>query len=127
VPSEVTRISPDPDPIADRFGFHQGILVAGASRLLFLSGQVGTPGDDLADQVRTALRRMRALLVQADMDVTDLRKLTILTTDVEALLAVWPVVRVAFEPEPVPPNTLAQVQRFAHPGALVEIDAIATR
>jgi enamine deaminase RidA (YjgF/YER057c/UK114 family) len=101
--------------------------VSGADRLLFLSGQVGDPADNLEGQLATALSRVFALLDQAGLQPSDLTKLTILTTDVAALVAAWPVVRTAFGAAPVPPNTLAQVVRFAHPAAVVEIDAIAAR
>ena len=125
--SSTTRVSPDPDPVFDRFGFHQGQLVVGVDRLLFLSGQVGDPADRLDGQLATALQRIEVLLGRVGMALPDLVKLTILTTDVDALVAVWPVLRAAFAPGPVPPNTLAEVARFARPGVLVEIDGIAAR
>jgi hypothetical protein len=49
------------------------------------------------------------------------------TTDVEAFLAQWETVRARFEPGAVPPNTLVQVVRFAHPAIRVEIEASAVR
>jgi enamine deaminase RidA (YjgF/YER057c/UK114 family) len=127
VASTTTPVSPEPDPILDRFGFHQGRLVRDAGQLLFLAGQVGDPADNLEGQLTTALHRLFGLLARAGMEPADLTRLTILTTDVDGLLAVWPVVRTAFAPGPVPPNTLAQVVRFAHPAVLVEIDGIAAR
>jgi hypothetical protein len=36
-------------------------------------------------------------------------------------------VQARFEPDAVPPNTLVQVVRFAHPGIWVEIEASAAR
>jgi enamine deaminase RidA (YjgF/YER057c/UK114 family) len=123
--AEVVRFSPDGDRVPELFGFHQAQLVRGGSRMLFLSGQVGDPAADLAGQVAGAIDRIEVLLVQAGMGLSDLMKLTILTTDVEALVVLWPSVRARFEPGVVPANTLAQVARFAHPSALIEIDAIA--
>jgi len=121
----VTPLGPPDDPVRARFGFPQAHLVSGFSQALFLTGQVGDPHEDLAAQLRTALGKVSALLAQAGMAATDLMTLTILTTDVEALLAAWPVVREHFAPGHVPPNTLAQVSRFAHPGAQVEINGTA--
>jgi enamine deaminase RidA (YjgF/YER057c/UK114 family) len=44
-----------------------------------------------------------------------------------AFLARWDIVRARFEPGAVPPNTLVQVARFAHPAIQVEIEASAIR
>jgi enamine deaminase RidA (YjgF/YER057c/UK114 family) len=93
---------------------------------LGLAGQVGDPEADMDGQLAGALDRIHTLLRLGDMDWPDIVRMTILTTDVEALLASWPIVRGRFEPAaPVPPNTLAQVTRFAHPKVMVEIDALA--
>jgi enamine deaminase RidA (YjgF/YER057c/UK114 family) len=81
----------------------------------------------LAGQVAGALDNVAGLLGRAGYTLADVTRLGIYTTDVEAFLAQWAIVRARFEPDAVPPNTLVQVVRFAHPGIQVEIEASAAR
>jgi enamine deaminase RidA (YjgF/YER057c/UK114 family) len=123
-----TFIDAPGDRVFDVYGFHQAQLVTEASATLLISGQVGSVTSDLPGQLDEALSHIQELLSLAEMDWPNVVKLTILTTDVETLLGSWSRVRRRFEQTgSVPPNTLAEVSRFAHRAIFVEIDAIAMR
>jgi 2-iminobutanoate/2-iminopropanoate deaminase len=77
---EITPIDPQPRSYA------QGALVTGASRTLFVSGQVpedadGTVPDDFDAQCRLAWRNVLAVLEQAGMGVPNLAKVTVFLSD----------------------------------------------
>lgn len=115
------------DPAYARFRFDAAREYPAAQRQIVTSGQTGDPGADLGGQLAGALDSLTDLLGLAGYTLADVFRLGIFTTDVEAFLAQWPVVRARFDPDPVPPNTLVQVVRFAHPAVQVEIDASAAR
>jgi enamine deaminase RidA (YjgF/YER057c/UK114 family) len=95
--------------------------------LLMTSGQVGAVHHDLPEQIATALDAIEALLDAAGYALDDVIRLGIFTTDVDAFISNWDVVRARFAPGTVPPHTLLQVQRLPNPRALVEIEATAIR
>jgi enamine deaminase RidA (YjgF/YER057c/UK114 family) len=115
------------DPAYARFRFDAAREYAAGPHQIVTSGQVGDPDRDLAGQVTGALDNVAGLLGRAGYTLADVTRLGIYTTDVEAFLAQWGIVRARFEPDAVPPNTLVQVVRFAHPGIQVEIEASAAR
>jgi enamine deaminase RidA (YjgF/YER057c/UK114 family) len=115
------------DPAYARFRFDAAREYAAGQRQIVTSGQVGDPRSDMAGQVAGALDNVAGLLGLAGYTLADVTRLGIFTTNVEAFLAEWPLVRARFEPGPVPPNTLVQVARFAHPAVRVEIEASAAR
>ena len=115
------------DPGYARFRFDAAREYAAGPHQIVTSGQVGDPDCDLAGQVAGALDNVAGLLGRAGYTLADVTRLGIYTTDVEAFLAQWGIVRARFEPGAVPPNTLVQVVRFAHPGIQVEIEASAAR
>lgn len=95
--------------------------------LLVTSGQIGSVHDDLPGQIATALDAVEAILDAAGYVLDDVIRLGIFTTDVEAFIGNWDVVRARFAPGTVPPHTLLQVQRLPNPRAMVEIEATAIR
>jgi enamine deaminase RidA (YjgF/YER057c/UK114 family) len=115
------------DPAYARFRFDAAREYAAGPHQIVTSGQIGDPGADMAGQVSGALDNIADLLGLAGYTLADVTRLGIYTTDVEAFLAQWAVVRARFEPDAVPPNTLVQVVRFAHPAVQVEIEASAAR
>jgi enamine deaminase RidA (YjgF/YER057c/UK114 family) len=115
------------DPAYARFRFDAAREYAAGPHQIVTSGQIGDPGADMAGQVTGALDNIADLLGLAGYTLADVTRLGIYTTDVEAFLAQWGVVRARFEPDAVPPNTLVQVVRFAHPAIQVEIEASAAR
>jgi enamine deaminase RidA (YjgF/YER057c/UK114 family) len=115
------------DPAYARFRFDAAREYAAGPQQIVTSGQIGDPGADMAGQVAGALDNIADLLGLAGYTLADITRLGIYTTDVEAFLAQWGGVRARFEPDAVPPNTLVQVVRFAHPAVQVEIEASAAR
>lgn len=115
------------DPAYARFRFDAAREYAAGPRQIVTSGQVGDPDADMGGQVAGALDNVAGLLALAGYTLADVTRLGIYTTDMEGFLAQWELVRARFEPGAVPPNTLVQVARFAHPGIQVEIEASATR
>jgi enamine deaminase RidA (YjgF/YER057c/UK114 family) len=115
------------DPVYARFGFDAAREYAAGPHQIVTSGQTGDHRSDMAGQVAGALDGVAEVLSLAGYTLADITRLGIYTTDVEAFLAQWETVRACFEPGAVPPNTLVQVVRFAHPAVRVEIDASAAR
>jgi 2-iminobutanoate/2-iminopropanoate deaminase len=69
-----------------RGGYSQALLATGASRFLFVSGQVpetadGRVPDDFAGQCRLAWANVRAQLREAGMDLANLVKVTTYLSD----------------------------------------------
>ena len=78
------------------FGFSQAVDISGASRVLLCSGQTATGDDgsppttsDMAEQVEQALGNLTTVLSAGGMTMANVVKLTIYTTDVDELLAVY--------------------------------------
>ena len=115
----------------DNFGFVQANEITGAQKVLYCSGQTsvdenGTPmhAGDMAAQVNLALDNLETVLKGAGMDLTNLVKLDIYTTDVEALFGAFP----AFAQRTTIAkfaSTLLGVQRLAFPELMVELEATA--
>jgi enamine deaminase RidA (YjgF/YER057c/UK114 family) len=115
------------DPAYARFRFDAAREYAAGTHQIVTSGQTGDPDVDMAGQIAGAVDNLAGLLGLAGYKLSDVTRLGIYTTDIEAFLAQWGIVRARFEPDAVPPNTLVQVARFAHPGIRVEIEASAAR
>jgi enamine deaminase RidA (YjgF/YER057c/UK114 family) len=118
-------------------GYEDAVFCSGAREVLFLGGHVAFdqnrkilhPGDVVA-QVRVTLQNLIGTLRAGGLDVGDLVKLTIHTTDVGAYRArlseigrVW---REALGKH-YPAMTLLGVGELMEPGCVVEIDGIAAR
>ncbi|MDR9393850.1 RidA family protein [Roseovarius sp. SYSU LYC5161] len=59
---------------------------------IYLAGQVGTPGDSVADQTRSCLQKIEALLAEAGSDKTRILQTTIWLADMAdfaEMNAVW--------------------------------------
>jgi enamine deaminase RidA (YjgF/YER057c/UK114 family) len=115
------------DPAYARFHFDAAREFPATAMQLVVSGQIGNSDGDMEAQLTGALDALDAVLTAAGYRFADIAKLGIYTTDVDAFVAEWAVLRGRFDPAAVPPNTLLQVPRLAHPGSLVEIDAVAAR
>jgi enamine deaminase RidA (YjgF/YER057c/UK114 family) len=81
----------------DHYGFQQANEVKGAQRTLICSGQTsvddqGTPvhAGDMAAQVNHAFDNVEAVLKAAGMDKSNIVKLNIYTTDMDALFVAFP-------------------------------------
>jgi enamine deaminase RidA (YjgF/YER057c/UK114 family) len=109
--------------------YSQGMEVAGAKRMLFVSGQVGmrpdgTPGDGIEEQAQLAVANLRAVLAEAGMTSANIVKNTIYLTDA-SLFEGFAKAAGASLPSPPPATTLLIVKALASPALLVEIEAIA--
>jgi enamine deaminase RidA (YjgF/YER057c/UK114 family) len=129
----VTRTSVNPWPWSLGYGFDQAQLVEGATRVLVLSGQAavdadGTPqhAGDLAAQVSLAGDNLETVLGEAGMTLADVVRMTVFTTDVDAMMGAWQGLSERFTTAGVrPTSTLVGVTRLAFPDLMVEIEATA--
>ena len=115
----------------DNFGFVQANEITGAQRVLFCSGQTsvdenGTPvhEGDMAGQAGNALDNLEAVLKDAGMDLSNVVRLTIYTTDVEATIASYRAVAPRLAPIKAA-QTVIGVTRLAFPPLMIEIEATA--
>jgi len=115
------------------FGFSQAVEIEGAQRFLLCSGQTATGADgspptstDMAEQLAAAFANLTTVLRGGGMTIADIAKLTIYTTDVDALFTAYGAMAEALGTN-LPAMTLIGVARLAFPELKVEIEAIATR
>jgi len=95
------------------------------SGTVYLAGQVGTPGDSVADQTRECLRKVEALLAEAGSHATRLLQCVIWLADMAdfaEMNAVWD----AWVPEGYAPTRACGEARLATPEHKVELIVIAT-
>jgi enamine deaminase RidA (YjgF/YER057c/UK114 family) len=116
-----------------QFGFNQGELVEGASRVLFCAGQTavdasGAPqhAGDIGAQLSLALDNVEAVLGEAGMGLANVVRLNMYTTDVDALLGVYgSMVGRLGAAGVAPPGTLLGVARLAFPELMIELEVTA--
>jgi reactive intermediate/imine deaminase len=101
--------------------------------LLFIAGQVALDGEgnvigegDMTAQVRQVLENLRTVLESAGADFSNVVKINIFTTDIDAFRQSGEIRREYFGGN-APASTLVQIERLARPVFLVEIEAIAIR
>lgn len=115
------------------FGFNQGEVVDGATRVLFCAGQTSVDGDgtpqhagDMAAQIGLAADNLEAVLGEAGMGLPNVVRLNFYTTDVDAFLANAAVLAERTGAAGVaPPGTLLGVARLAFPDLMIEMEATA--
>jgi enamine deaminase RidA (YjgF/YER057c/UK114 family) len=115
------------------FGFNQGEVVDGATRVLFCAGQTSVDGDgtpqhagDMGAQIGLAADNLQAVLAQAGMGLANVVRLNFYTTDVDAFIANAAVLGERTGAAGVaPPGTLLGVARLAFPELMVELEATA--
>ncbi len=114
-------------------GYNQAELIQGTNRQLICAGQTSVDGDgnpqhtqDMRQQIILALDNLEAVLNAADMDLTNIIRLGVYTTDVDAALQHFDVFGARFGPlNTAPPMTLLGVTRLAIPGLMFEVEATA--
>jgi enamine deaminase RidA (YjgF/YER057c/UK114 family) len=113
------------------FGFDQAELVEGQRRQLVCSGQTAVDADgnpqhpgDMAAQLKLALDNLEAVLDQAGMTFTNLIRLNVFTTDVDALLENFEIISGRLGGARFA-STLLGVARLAVPELLIELEATA--
>ena len=112
----ITRIQPD----------HRMSQAVIHGDTIYLAGQVGEPGDDVAAQTRTALAEIDALLAEAGSDKSKILSATIWLADIadfEAMNAVWD----AWVDPANPPARATSEAKLATPAYRVEIIVVAAR
>ncbi len=129
----IVRTAVNPTTWSTALGFNQGELVEGGARVLHLSGQTAMSAEgrpehdgDMAAQLALALDNVEAVLRDADMTLADLVRLSVYTTDIDALMPHYGVLagRLAAAGA-APATTMLQVVRLAVPGQLVELEGTA--
>lgn len=114
-------------------GYNQAEVIVGAKRQAVCAGQTAMDAEgkpqhigDMRAQIGLALDNLEAVLKDADMDLGNVIKLGIFTTDVDAALKNFDLLGIRFGAHKVsPPMTLLGVSRLALPGLLFEIEATA--
>ncbi|MGV8880638.1 MAG: RidA family protein [Rhodoglobus sp.] len=114
-------------------GFNQGEIVSGAARTLYISGQTAMSPDgrpehdgDIAAQLALSVDNLEAVLSEAGMNLTNLVRLNVYTTDVDALFPHYGVLAARLGAAGVSPTTtMLEVSRLAIPGQLVELEGTA--
>jgi enamine deaminase RidA (YjgF/YER057c/UK114 family) len=114
----------------DKYGFVQANEINGAQRMLFCAGITSADDDgnllhegDMRAQVSQALDNIGTVLEQAGFKFSDIMRLNIYTTDMDALLNVHDYITERMGKEACRhAGTLLGVSRLADPGMLVEIE-----
>ena len=110
------------DPAFTRFGIDSAREFPAASRHLVTSGQIGDPTADMPGQLAGALDAVDLVLRAGGYRFDNVARMTIYTTDVDAFVASYAVLRTRFEPGTVPPHTVVPVPRLVRPGCVIEVE-----
>lgn len=127
------RTAINPWPWSVQMGFNQAEIVEGKSRELLCSGQSamsadGTPqhAGDMGAQVGMSLDNLEAVLHAAGMTLSNVVRLNIYTTDVDAFFEVYGLLAERLGGAgTAPPGCLLGVSRLAFPELMVELEATA--
>lgn len=127
------RTSVNPVSWSQELGFAQGELVSGETRTLYISGQTAMSAEgrpehdgDIASQLALSVDNLEAVLGEAGMSLSNLVRLNVYTTDVDALFPHYGVLAGRLGAAGVSPTTtMLGVTRLAIPGQLVELEGTA--
>lgn len=119
----------------DQFGYSQAVETTAKQHVLYCAGQVSMNEDgvpvhagDMAAQVRQAMGNLETVLTDAEYGLADIVRLTIYTTDVDALFESYGEIVGRLASAGVqPPITLLGIARLAFPELMVEIEATAAK
>ncbi|MDH3223819.1 MAG: RidA family protein [Gemmatimonadota bacterium] len=115
------------------FNINHGIEVTGGQRMLYLSGQTSNAADgapmhpgDLVAQFKLAWSNIKDALAAADMVPSNIVRLNMYTTDVDAFMAAAGELVPIFAADGCKPvGTLLGVTRLFDPEIMVELEATA--
>ena len=115
------------------FGYNQAELLVGANRRLVCAGQTSVDAEgnpqhpgDMRSQIALALDNLEAVLNAAGMDLANVVRLNIYTTDVDEAVKNFDVLGLRLgSVDAAPPMTLLGVTRLAIPPLMFEIEATA--
>ena len=119
-----------PDTVRPPFGrYHHVVAVEGASRLPFVSGQLGIRGngtvpETVEEQAEIAFANIDACLAAAGLGREHITRLSVYLTEAEYRRA-YMAVRDRWVADPPPASTLLIVKALALPDCKIEIEAIA--
>jgi len=112
--------------------YSQGIICP-SGELLFTAGQIAIPAGEselctggVANQARRALENIRAILNEAGCDLEHVAKVTVFLRNMGDYALVNQVYEDFFSTPPFPARSVVEVSKLPK-GALVEIEAVATR
>jgi enamine deaminase RidA (YjgF/YER057c/UK114 family) len=116
-----------------QFGFNQGEVVEGHTRVVLCAGQTAVDGDgrpqhpeDMAAQIALALDNVEAVLAAAGLNLANVVRLNVYTTDMDAFMQHAAVLGERTGAAGVmPPGCLLGVARLAFPELMVEVEATA--
>ncbi len=119
----------------DAFGFAQAVEVTNGTKTLLCSGQTAIGADgaplhegDIAAQAQLALDNLEAVLAEAGYKLADVARLTIYTTDVDALMGAYqPIVERLQKADCLCAQTLLGIDKLAFPSLMIEIEATAMK
>ena len=114
-------------------GYNQAEVISDVKRQLVCAGQTavdeqGRPQypDDMRSQMALAMENLTAILIEADMDLVNVIRLGIYTTNVDETLKHFDVLGSRFGQAGIePPMTLLGVARLAMPELMFEIEVTA--
>lgn len=117
----------------EALGFVHGNRVSGAGNLLFLAGQTASDADgnclcrgDMSGQIDQVLENIGQILAEGGMDFSNVMRLNVYTTDMEAMMASHQhMVSRLRERGCRHAGTLLGVTALASPGAMVEMEVTA--
>lgn len=129
----VERTAVNPWTWSVELGYHQGEIVAGHTRTLYLAGQAAMSGDgtpqhdgDMAAQLALSLDNLETVLGEAGMSLANLVRLNVYTTDVDLLFQHYGVLAARLGAAGVAPaTTMLGVTRLAIPSLMVELEGTA--
>lgn len=127
------RTAVNPVEWSQAMGFNQGEVVSGETRTLYISGQTAMSRDgrpehdgDIASQLALSVANLEEVLADANMSLTNLVRLNVYTTDVEALFSHYGILAGKLgEAAAAPTTTMLGVTRLAIPGQMVELEGTA--
>jgi enamine deaminase RidA (YjgF/YER057c/UK114 family) len=129
----VERTAVNPWTWSLQFGFNQGEIVEGATRVLFCAGQTSVDADgnpqhpgDMAAQIALAADNLEAVLREAGMSLSNVVRMNFYTTDIDAFFEHAGVLAERTSVAGVAPvGTLLGVARLAFPELVIELEATA--
>lgn len=124
----------NPPGVREPFGhYHHGVEFSAdaSSTWLLSSGQLGMALDDTipdsaTEQARLCFQAIRSILLEAEMDFSDVLKLSAFVTD-RAYFKDYMAVRDEFIQAPEPTSTLLIVSGFTRPEFKVEVEVLAMK
>ena len=121
----------NPEGLVRPAAYTQLVEVAGASRMLYVSGQLGTTSDgklagaDFRAQAEQVFANLETALAAVGASFADVVKVSSFLADIAHLPILREVRARHLDAAALPASTTIAVSGFALPGALLEVEAVA--